>query len=128
MNLFRPRSSIRLAAGSLVLALVALGGCAESSLDLPTSGDLDLVLTVSPKTISSGGEVVISTSAIGTSLLGTVIEYGEGSVDSIQAAGAQTQTATRSWTYPNPGVFVIRATVDDSFQGRLTREDTVTVN
>jgi len=128
MNVSRARRTSVFGVASILLTVGAAVGCADSSVDLPTSGTLDLVLTVSPKTIPSGGTVKISTSAIGTQLFGTVIEYGEGTVDSIGASGAQTQTATRDWTYNTPGLFVVRATVDDAFQGRLTREDTVTVN
>ncbi len=126
----KSRSSRTWALAALVTfaALSILAGCVDSTLDLPTSGDLDLVLTVSPKTVAAGGTVVVSVSAIGTQLLGTVIEFGEGTVDTATAAGAQTQTATRSRVYPTAGVFVVKATVEDLIQGSLTREATVTVN
>ena len=124
----RSSRTLALAAAAALTTLGVLVGCADSSLDLPTSGDLDLVLTVAPKTVAAGGSVVVSVSVIGTQLLGTIIEFGEGTVDTATAAGAQTQTVNRTQVYPTAGTFVVKATVEDLIQGSLTRQDTVTVN
>lgn len=108
--------------------LSVLAACADSSLDLPTAGELSLTLEVTPNPISAGQQTTVAASSVGTSLLGTVIDYGDGFIDSIGAAGAQTQTVRCPKGYNEPGMFVIKVTIDDQFQGRLTREDTLQVD
>lgn len=120
-------SSTTLLVGGLVAAGLALGSCVDSSLDLPTGGDLEITLTITPGTVTAGGEVLVSASSVGTQLLGTILDYGDGFVDSIPAAGAQTQTVNCPKGYNQEGTFIIQATIQDASQGDLTRVDTLEV-
>lgn len=113
--------------GFLAAAFVGAAACADSTRVLPTSGPISLVLTVTPKSINAGEQVTVSASSVGTFLLGTVLDYGDGFIDSIGASGAQTQSVTCPKGYNEPGTFIITATVDDGQQGRLSRQDTIVV-
>jgi len=113
--------------GLFVGAFAALAACSSSSVDLQ-GGPLNVELTVTPNSLAAGGEVVIEASSIGTQLLGTVIDYGDGGADSIPASGAQTQTVTRPRIYPDTGTFTVRATVEDFSQGTTFSEAVITVN
>ena len=118
------------ASGSPLVAagLAGVGACSDSSLDLPTSGPLSLTLTVAPTDITAGDEVLVTAASVGTLLLGTVIDYGDGFVDSIGASGAQTQTVNCPKAYNEVGVFVVTATIDDAEQGKQVKQDTVRVS
>lgn len=112
----------------LAAGFAGVSACSDSSLDLPTSGPLSLTLTVAPTDITAGDEVLVTAASVGTLLLGTVIDYGDGFVDSIGASGAQTQTVNCPKAYNEVGVFVVTATVDDAEQGKQIKQDTVRVS
>ncbi|MEZ4424138.1 MAG: hypothetical protein R3E98_12075 [Gemmatimonadota bacterium] len=116
----------------VLLAGSALWGvavaCSDSSVEVG-GGELAITLTVTPQSVEVGDTVFITTEAVGTSLAGTIIDYGNGRLDSLNAFGAQTQdNRIRDHFYSAAGTYTIRATVVDLSQGTRSAEATVQVS
>lgn len=65
--------------------------------------------------------------AAGRSLGGIVIGWGDGAVDSVATAGAQTASGTRFHTYEEVGAFLVTARVEDSLEGVARAELTISI-
>lgn len=121
MNACFTRRQARVA---LSLGALCLLGCSDSTLQVG-GGDLSIELSVTPTTQTAGVPVDWTTSAVGTSLLGTVVEFGDGMADSAAALGAQSQSLSNQKIYDSVGVYTVIARIEDSLLGES--EDTVTV-
>lgn len=110
--------------GVTVLLLAPLLACSESTSQV-AGGAVAIEVTVTPTTQTLGLPVSWQTSAVGRSLSGTIVMFGDGEVDSFPALGAQTQELNDQKFYDSVGVFVVIARVEDQLQGFL--EDTATV-
>lgn len=108
---------------AFILAMPVLA-CSETTFDV-AGGDVDVQLTVTPATQTLGQAVTWETAAVGRSLSGTIVRFGDGTVDSVAALGAQTQGLIDMKTYDSVGVYTIIARAEDQFQGAA--EDTATV-
>ncbi len=113
-------------AAALAAALV-LSACQESSVGTG-GGPLDVTVTAEPTTQTVGQAIAIRADAVGTSLDGTILDFGDGQVDSVAAFGANTQTLTRLKTYAAPGTYIIVARAEDVTQGSKSAQVTVQVN
>jgi hypothetical protein len=128
------RSEMSLSTGSLrawwtgmaVACAVAAVACSETTVETG-GGPLSIELIVTPTTQTLGDSVVVRTSAQGTALAGTILDYGDGQVDSIPGANASTQGAVRGYTYQAVGTYTITATVEDVVQGSRSAQATVEI-
>lgn len=115
-----------LLAGSALWGVAA--ACSDSSVEVG-GGELAITLTVTPQSVEVGDTVFVTTEAVGTNLAGTIIDYGNGRLDSLSAFGAQTQDhRVRDHFYSAAGTYTIRATVVDLSQGSRSAEATVQVS
>ena len=111
---------------SLTLGAVLLA-CSESVVDA-CGGALSVVVTVDPPSQTVGQAVTVRSTANGTSLDGTIIDYGDGQVDSVGAFGACTQTVTQPKTYDSAGTYTVIATIEDLSQGSASDQVMVQIN
>lgn len=109
----------------LVGALLAVGmGCSSTSTDV--GGVLSMTLTVDRTTgLAAVDTFSFHYEATGTELLGIVLDFGDGQVDSLSALGATRAGATRTHVYGSAGVFSASARVLDVLG--VLRADTVVV-
>lgn len=116
----------RRGAGPLSVALLLLGtsaGCfGESEIGSPLAIELE-----GPENGQAGEELAVRYSAVGRSLGGIVLAWGDGAVDSVATAGAQSASGTRFHTYEQPGAFLVSAQVDDSLEGVASAELTINI-
>jgi len=112
-------------AASLAIGAV-LSACSESTIDV-AGGPLSVIVTVDPITQTVGQEVTVRAEVRGTSLSGTILDFGDGEVDSIAAFGANTQTVTQMKVYQLAGTYTIVATAEDPSQGSSSDQVTVQI-
>ena len=107
-----------------VLLLWGVGACSSTTTDF--GEPLSIALTVD-RAVGVAGVDTFSFryDATGTSLMGIVLEFGDGQADSLSAQGATSAGATRSHVYAVPGAFSAVATVLEAFGE--ARADTVVV-
>lgn len=114
------------AASSLVIPLlvvVAQFGCTtESEIGSPLAIELD-----GPDNGQVGEELSVRYDAVGRSLGGIVIAWGDGVVDSVATAGAQSASGTRFHTYELAGTFQVSARAEDSQEGVASAELTINI-
>lgn len=109
----------------LYLSTCAIVACSDS--ELTFGGPLELRLTSnSPVTVTDS--LVVNYDVTGRTLLGMAVTWGDGTVDSVAFAGAQTAAGRLPHLYSSDGTFTVAATVTDQVQGLVTEELTVTVN
>jgi hypothetical protein len=107
-----------------VLLLSATGGCSSTSTDF--GQPLSITLTADRDVAVAGVDTVtFRYDAAGTDLVGIVLNFGDGQVDSLSAQGATTAGATREHLYSDPGTFFAVAEVLEAFGGSLA--DTVVI-
>ena len=107
----------------LAAAVVALASACE---DDPFGSSLSVQL-VGPGTGVVGEELTVRYDARGRSLVGVILAWGDGAVDSISTSGAQTAAGTRRHTYQMPGLFTVQARVEDALEGAKTAEVSIQV-
>lgn len=111
---------IPLLAGVLLLGL----GCSDSSIG--GGNPLSITLTVDPVVgVAAVDTFTFQYDAEGTDLLGVVLDFGDGQVDSLSALGAVTAGATRLHVYEDPGTYSAIASVIEAVGATLA--DTVSV-
>ncbi len=110
---------------SLLLVLGLLGsGCSSESISL--GGPLMLSLSaVSPIAVTDS--LVVDYAIVGRSLLGMVVDYGDMQIDSFFFSTAQSASGRASHLYDAPGEYSVSARVEDSVEGNVTEEFSVTV-
>ena len=124
-TIIRGRISARYGFAALAVpVLFAASACSSTSTDV--GGPLSIMLTVDRTSGRAGVDAFsFHYEATGTDLLGVVLEFGDGQVDSLAAFGAARAGATREHVYASPGTYLASARVQEAF-GAL-RADTVQV-
>lgn len=108
------------------VALLTLAACLDGGL-VSLGGPLSFSLSVNQATVQQGRAHVFRMEAKGQQLLGLVIEYGDGSSDSIPTFNAQSASHDQAHIYSEPGEYLIRARAEEA-SGRVARDSlTVTV-
>ena len=113
---------VGLVLGTLALwvGFVACGG--ESEIGSPLSLSIE-----GPSTAVVGDTIAVSYSARGRSLVGLVVAWGDGMVDSVTAGGAQLADGRVRHAYQGAGQFRIIATIEDAIEGTEAEFVDVTV-
>lgn len=104
------------AALSLALA-TALTACYDDEIGTPLSIEL-----IGPDVGVVGEKVSVLYNVTGRSLNGVIFTWGDGSVDSLATAGAQTASGAREYIYQLPGLFKVRARAEDAVEGVASAE------
>ena len=115
-------SVLRLRGALTAVVLLAAAGCQEVADEgRPTA----LVLSSDRATAAVAEPIDFRYEGQGRSLAGLIVEYGDGSADSVAAHGAQTASGTLTHAFPEAGGFEVTAALLD-FAGDTAR-DTVAV-
>jgi len=107
-----------------LLAPLLLSGCIEGGV-VEIGGPLEISVQVTQAERTLGQEHEFRLQARGRQLLGVILEYGDGRVDSIQAFGAQSITHGETHTYEAAGSYSVRAVVEEA--GGAVARDSVRV-
>jgi hypothetical protein len=111
--------------GAVGLALLSGAGCLDQGF-VAVGGPMSLSLKVDQADLPEGVPHVFRIEARGQQLLGLIVDYGDGQVDSIATAGAQSATHVEAYTFGAAGSYRVRARVED-LRG-LTASDSVDVS
>lgn len=116
-----------MARGLLVLlGVAACGGMAAcSDISVPESRPTQISLEVDRTQRNVGQDFVFTYEGEGTGIVGLVLTFGDGRVDSIPALGAQTVGGFREHAFQEAGVFEVRIRMEDA--GDAVAEDAVSV-
>lgn len=106
------------------LVTCAIVACSGS--ELTFGGPLELSIT-SNAPVATTDSLVLNYDVTGRTLLGMAVTWGDGTVDSVFFAGAQTAEGRLPHLYSSDGAFTVTATVTDQAQGLVTEELPVTV-
>ena len=109
------RRAVRIA----LLSLLALApaSCYDDEIGSPLAIEL-----IGPENGLVGQKLSVLYNATGRSLSGIVFTWGDGAVDSLATAGAQSASGAREHTYEIPGMFTVRARAEDSLEGVASAE------
>lgn len=115
----RPLRSIRSAWGVALPCLLAasLAMCDDDGIGTPLSIEL-----IGPGTGLVDQKLSVLYNVSGRSLNGIIFMWGDGTVDSLAAAGAQTASGAREHTYQASGLFTVRARAEDAVEGVASAE------
>lgn len=100
--------------GLLAASLVA---CYDDEIGTPLSIEL-----IGPATGVVDQKLSVLYNVSGRSLNGIVFTWGDGAVDSLAAAGAQTASGSREHIYEAAGLFIVRARAEDAVEGVASAE------
>jgi hypothetical protein len=89
----------------------------------PTAVDL----TASPTAAPVNQAVHFSYTASGVALSGLLLEYGDGTADTVDLGGSQTASGTLPHSYTDGGTFTARATLNDVGFGVVADSVEVTI-
>lgn len=109
-------------AGLLLLAVLATPSCHDDEIGSPLSIEL-----IGPETGLVGQKLSVLYNVTGRRLDGIVFAWGDGAVDSLATAGAQTASGAREHTYEVAGMFTVRARAEDSVEGVASAEVTINI-
>lgn len=118
----RPTRLLRL--GVFALLMVSAGACADSLVEV--GGELTLELS-GPSSAALSDSVAVSYEARGRSLLGMVVSYGDGTVDSVFFVGSQSAGGRVAHLYDEAGSYTIVGEVQDGIEGSTTAQIVVQV-
>lgn len=110
---------LRAALGASLTWLPAAGlaSCYEDEIGTPLSVEL-----IGPDTGLIDERLSVLYNVSGRRLNGVIFTWGDGTVDSLATAGAQTASGAREHTYRTPGLFTVRARVEDAVEGVASAE------
>lgn len=109
------RTATRLAL--LLLTVLAYPSCYDDEIGSSLSIEL-----IGPETGLVGQKLSVLYNVSGRSLSGIVFTWGDGAVDSLATAGAQTASGAREHTYDVTGMFTVRARAEDAVEGVASAE------
>lgn len=90
-------------------------------------GPLTFTLSVNQAAVQQGRAHVFRLEARGQQLAGLIIEYGDGSQDSIPTFNAQSASHDQAHIFSEPGQYLVRARAEEA-SGQVARDSlTVTV-
>ena len=101
----------------LLLLAWAPASCYDDEIGSPLSIEL-----IGPETGLVGQKLSVLYNVTGRSLDGIVFTWGDGAVDSLATAGAQSASGAREHTYETAGMFTVRARAEDSVEGVASAE------
>ena len=100
-----------------LLLLFGAAACGDASLEpLP----LDIRMTANRGTVAPGDTVSFVVTAQGGSLVGVVVDFGDGTDDSFATSGARTAQLTFRHAFVSLGTFTVSAMITDAFAGQKT--------
>lgn len=109
----------------VVAALVGgVWGCSDSLVDIGRELSLDFS---GPPTTALSDSLPVTYDVRGRSLLGMVVDYGDGSLDSLFFSGAQSAGGRVAHKYQEPGDYVVSGKVQDAVEGSIMAEFPVTI-
>lgn len=112
----------------IVAAFVALGfGATAACEDTSQIGSPLSASLTGPGTGLAGDSLPFGYDVAGRSLSGLIFEWGDGTRDSVVAAGAQTALGTRWHIFDTVGVYVVNMVVEDAVEGVVTDQVSVDV-
>lgn len=106
-----------LGASFLCVAGTGLTSCYEDEIGTPLSIEL-----IGPETGLVDEELSVLYNVSGRRLNGIVFTWGDGTVDSLATAGAQTASGAREHTYQSTGLYTVRAQAEDAVEGVASAE------
>jgi hypothetical protein len=109
------------------VSLIGLLAWSCSSNQISIGGPLDLQVA-SNAPISLGDSLRLEYEAVGRSLLGMVVFWGDESLDSLVMNGAQTAGGTVLHVYADTGSYTLTARLVDQVEGNDTKELTIRVD
>lgn len=109
---YRPLCSWSLPA---FLVAVSLGACSDLSVE--GGGPLELDVSVDSTVVATGQRVRFDYAAVGTYLSGIVLQYGDGTADTVYAYGSQNSSGSLVHEWSVAGEYVVQGTAYDGSQG-----------
>lgn len=107
-----------------LLLLFGIAACGDATLEpLP----LDIRMTANRATAAPGDSISFVVTAQGGSLVGFVVEFGDGADSSFSTAGARTAQVTFRHAFANLGTFTVSAMITDAFAGQKSAAVDVSV-
>ena len=115
---------VRIALGMAIscFAATGLGSCYEDEIGTPLSIEL-----IGPETGLVDEKLSVLYNVSGRRLNGVIFTWGDGTVDSLATAGAQTASGAREHTYESAGLFTVRARAEDAVEGVASAEATINI-
>jgi len=113
-----------LASVTALLAVGVLWACSDSVVEIGSELELELD---APATSALSDSVSVAFEARGRSLLGFVLRYGDGSVDSVRLSGSQSAGGQLRHLYQETGTYTLVGEVQDGIEGNIMAEVTLTV-
>lgn len=113
----------RFVAIGLALGFLTAAACGDT-------GEIGGPLTVSltgPETGLVGDSLPFGYDVSGRSLAGLIFEWGDGTRDSVAAAGAQTAFGTRWHIFDSVGVYLVNMVAEDAVEGVASDQVSVEV-
>lgn len=114
--------------GALALAaVVAVGStvaCTDSAVEI--GSELSLQLTA-PSSIPLSDSLIVEYEAKGRSLLGLVVDYGDGAADTVPFVGSQSAGGRLAHKYSEAGQYQVTGRVQDGIEGSTMADVTVSV-
>ncbi|CAN5643288.1 hypothetical protein BH23GEM11_BH23GEM11_16800 [soil metagenome] len=98
-----------------LLGTAILGGCGETGVEV--GSPLEVSLQVDHVTRGVERPFEFRLEARGRRLAVALVQFGDGSVDTIEAAGAQSLGHSITRTYAQPGSYTVIAEVEDALEG-----------
>ena len=108
----------------ILFALVLLLACSSVDVeDLPTA----ITLTVDRNSAAVGDTLLFSYDATGEFMVGVIVDYGDGVLDSISAPGAQRANGSLRHSYVDPGSYTVIATLEEAIRDDATDTEVVEI-
>lgn len=82
---------------------------------------------IGPETGLVGDRLSVIYNVYGRSLNGIIFTWGDGATDSLHTLGAQTAEGSMQHVYEMPGLFTVRAVVEDAVEGVASAEVSINV-